>query len=66
MDAALDAVFEFLFKYRPVVFEQGTFSLQAPVPVAVLVLAAAAVIAAALFTYGRVRGRASRRDRMAM
>jgi uncharacterized membrane protein len=66
MDAALDALFEFLFKYRPVVFEQGSFSLQAPVPVALLVLAAAAVIAAALFTYGRVRGRASRRDRIVL
>ena len=66
MDAALDALFEFLFKYRPVVFEQGTFSLQAPVPVALLVLAAAAIIAAALFTYGRVRGRASRRDRIVL
>jgi uncharacterized membrane protein len=63
MDAALEALFEFFFKYRPVVFEQGTFSLEAPVPIALLILAAAAVIAAALFTYGRVRGRASRRDR---
>jgi uncharacterized membrane protein len=66
MEAALDAIFEFLFKYRPVVFEQGSFSLDAPMPVALLVLGAAALIAAALFTYGRVRGRASRRDRIVL
>ncbi|HUF30086.1 MAG TPA: glutamine amidotransferase [Gemmatimonadaceae bacterium] len=66
MEAALDALFEFLFKYRPVVFEHGTFSLEAPVPVALLVLVAAAVIAAALFTYRRVRGRATRRDRIVL
>lgn len=66
MEAALDALFEFLFKYRPVVFEHGSFSLEAPVPVALLVLVAAAVIAAALFTYRRVRGRATRRDRIVL
>ena len=32
----MDALFEFLFKYRPVVFERGTFAFSAGWPVFVL------------------------------
>ncbi|HEY9516292.1 MAG TPA: glutamine amidotransferase [Gemmatimonadaceae bacterium] len=60
----MDALFEFLFKYRPVVFERGNvvFGTTWLVRVAVLLLGLAAVAAAATYTMVRVRGTA--RDRL--
>ncbi|HEX6057736.1 MAG TPA: glutamine amidotransferase [Gemmatimonadaceae bacterium] len=58
-----DAAFEFLFKYRPVVFERGELVLaDAPGAVAA-VLVAAAVGGAAIVGYARAPSRVSRRDR---
>lgn len=60
----MDAVFEFLFKYRPVVFERGqvVFGLSWPARTLVLLLGLAAVMAIASYTRVRVRGAA--RDRL--
>ena len=56
-----EAIFEFLFKYRPLVFEQGDFAIRAPWAIAL----AAAVAAGALTlrTYARVRGNSRPLDR---
>ena len=56
-----EAIFEFLFKYRPLVFEQGDFAIRAPW----LVALGAAVVAGALTlrTYSRVRGSSRPIDR---
>lgn len=62
----MDAVFEFLFKYRPVVFERGqlVFGLSWPARVVVLLLGLAAI--AAVATYARVRLRGTGRDRLVL
>lgn len=59
----MGALFEFLFKYRPAVFEQGDFAFGAPVSVTVVVLLAVAIAVPALLTYFRVRGKSTPRDR---
>ncbi|PYR59004.1 MAG: hypothetical protein DMF91_15875 [Acidobacteria bacterium] len=61
----LDGLFQFLFKYRPLVFEQGDFVLGASRPMRLVILAAAAAAAYALFTYRRA-GRAEPRDRLVL
>ena len=61
----LEGLFQFLFKYRPLVFEQGDFVLGASRPMRLVILAAAAAAAYALFTYRRA-GRAEPRDRLAL
>jgi uncharacterized membrane protein len=55
----MDGVFELLFKYRPVVFQQGRLVLASPWPVAVIGLAAALLAVPALRGYlaARVAGR---------
>src|SRR5262245_40824258 len=57
-----DAIFQFLFKYRLLVFEQGDFVLGVSRSTMWAVLAAGAVAAYALFTY-RSLGRTVGRDR---
>ncbi|PYR30477.1 MAG: hypothetical protein DMF92_08550 [Acidobacteria bacterium] len=59
-----DSLFRFLFKFPPLVFEQGDFTFAVSRPVALAIVAATALAAAALLTYrgiasdGRVRDRA--------
>ena len=56
-----EPIFEFLFKYRPLVFEQGDFAIRAPWTIA---LGAAAVAGAlTLRTYAQVRGNSQPLDR---
>jgi len=59
-------VFEFLFKYRPVFFEQGHFALGAPASVRLWLIAAAVSGAAAVATYTLARGRVRVLDRGVM
>jgi len=60
---ALEALFEFLFKYRPVVFEKGRLAFAAG-PATYLVIALALAIALpALVAYARIRLRGGPRDR---
>jgi uncharacterized membrane protein len=61
----LESVFEFLFKYRPVVFARGELALASPWPAAVA-LGVLALAIPALATYRSARGRATPRDRMAL
>jgi hypothetical protein len=64
MPAAFESVFEFLFKYRPLVFSRGEFALGAsPSIIALVALALTAAIALTL-TYARVRAESTRRDRI--
>ena len=48
-------MFEFFFKYRPVVFRQGDFVFQSPVPLWILFVGGLAVAGLGVWTY--VRGR---------
>lgn len=60
------ALFEFFFKYRPAVFEQGDLTFGAPASVVVIVLVAVAIAVPALMTYLPVRGKSTRRDRVVL
>ncbi|MFI5311910.1 MAG: hypothetical protein ACHQQ3_11790 [Gemmatimonadales bacterium] len=66
MTDALGALFAFLFKYRPSVFQQGDLAFGAPAPVIVLVLIGLAIGIPALLSYGGVRGKSSPRDRVVL
>ena len=59
-------VFEFLFKYRPLVFEKGQLVFAWPWPVYVAVLAMIALAVPTLLRYGKVGGRTRRIDRIAL
>ena len=56
-------MFEFLFKYPRVAFEQGRVALATPVPWLALVVAALVLAAVAAWTYRTARGRVRPRDR---
>jgi uncharacterized membrane protein len=58
-----DRVFRFLFKYPLLVFEQGDFTWGVSRPLLLTIILAAALAAAALFTYRRLTTISSRRDR---
>ena len=59
-----ESAFEFLFKYRLLVFQEGDFTLRATWTVYIVAtLAAAAVAVLTLQTYARARGRSRRVDR---
>ncbi|HEV8409482.1 MAG TPA: hypothetical protein VGQ30_03170 [Gemmatimonadaceae bacterium] len=60
----LGALFAFFFKYRPAVFQQGDFTFGAPAPMAIMLIAGAAIAIPAVLSYARVRGKSSPRDRM--
>lgn len=59
----LESLFEFLFKYRPVVFENGRLTFAAPPAMAVIAVAAVVVAALVVWTYARAAGKATGRDR---
>ena len=61
-----ESLFAFLFKYRPVVFEEGAFRFLAPGTTRTLVAVLAIAAAAAVITYAGARARASRRDRLVL
>ncbi|HEX6049361.1 MAG TPA: vWA domain-containing protein, partial [Gemmatimonadaceae bacterium] len=59
----MEALFEFLFKYRPVVFERGQLALAAGLGTYIVAAIALAIGIPALVAYGRQRLRGSTRDR---
>ena len=62
----MESLFQFLFKYRPNEFANGSFAVGAPFSVIVLLLAAAAIGIPAVLSYAGVRGKSTRRDRIVL
>jgi hypothetical protein len=58
-----DRVFAALFKYRPVMFQQGHLVFRSPVAIQILLAIAFAATIAAAWTYGRARGKSTGRER---
>ena len=58
-----DSIFAALFKYRPVLFEQGDIVFRSHVAIQVLLALAFAATVAAAWTYGRARGKSTLRER---
>ncbi len=59
----MGGLFEALFKYRALLFQEGELTFATPWPMALLLLGAAAVAVFAVATYGSARGRSSAGDR---
>ncbi len=59
----MEALFEFLFKYRPVVFEKGRLAFAAGPATYLVIAIALAVALPALIAYARLRMRGKPRDR---
>ena len=62
----LDAIFQALFSYRPVVFQQGEFRFDIEPGAFVAAVMAGAVMIAAAVTYRRVGGKGRLRDRIVL
>ncbi len=56
-------LFEFFFKYRPLIFEEGRLVFAAPTLVVLAVVVAVAATVATLWTYSRAGGRANVHER---
>jgi len=61
-----DALFQALFGYRPVVFQQGEFRFDVSTASLVAAVIAAVIMAAAVFTYRTVRVKGRVRDRVVL
>ncbi len=62
----LDAIFQTLFSYRPIVFQQGEFRFDISTGSLVAAVLAGAVMVAAAVTYRGVRGKGRMRDRVVL
>ncbi len=63
MTSWFESLFEFLFKYRPLIYQRGAFSLGASWPVVLLSIAAVLLAVPTVLRYRRVGGKATPRDR---
>jgi uncharacterized membrane protein len=61
-----DAIFQTLFSYRPIVFQQGEFRFDVTTGSLVAAVLAGAVMVAAAMTYRGVRGKGRMRDRVVL
>ena len=59
----MSSLFEFLFKYRPVLFQEGDLSFMSPWPAMVVAGAVVLLGVPAVLTYALARGRTGRTDR---
>ena len=62
----MEPIFEFLFKYRLLLFQEGDFTFASPWPALVTLGGVALVTIPALVTYGAARGDSQRTDRVVM
>ena len=56
-------MFEFFFKFRPLLFQEGDFTLLSPWPLTIAAVAALVLVVPALLSYTLARGRSNRTDR---
>lgn len=66
MPSAFESVFEFLFKYRPLVFSKGEFAFGASSTMTTVIIGALVAALLASLTYARVQAESTRRDRILM
>jgi uncharacterized membrane protein len=64
MASLFESVFQFLFKYRPVVFEKGSLTFAASWPSYLVALVLVAVAVPTILKYRTVRGKTGQRDRL--
>lgn len=66
MPSVVESVFEFLFKYRPLVYSKGDFAFAVPQSIATFVIIALIIAIPVSLTYMWVTAESTRRDRMLM
>ena len=66
MASWFENVFEFLFKYRPLLFERGELSLGVSWPIILVGVAAVVLAVPTVLRYRDVRGKSSARDRLVL
>ena len=59
----MSGFFEFLFKYRPVLYQEGDFTFLSPWPLGTMAIIAAVLVVPAVLTYTRARGKSRAADR---
>ena len=59
----MNSIFEFLFKYRPLLFQEADFTFLSPWPLTLAAAAALVLAVPALLSYTLARGRSDRTDR---
>ncbi len=59
----MNSIFEFLFKYRPLLFQEADFTFLSPWPLTLAAGAALVLAVPALLSYALARGRSKRTDR---
>jgi len=62
----MESIFEFLFKYRLLLFQEGDFTFASPWPVLLILGGVAVITIPALLSYGAAKGDTSRWDRRMM
>ena len=62
----MESIFEFLFKYRLLLFQEGDFTFAPPWPVLLILGGVAVITIPALLSYGAAKGDTSRWDRRMM
>jgi len=66
MPSWFESLFEFLFKYRPLLYDRGELSLGVSWPVVVAGVAGVAIAVPTLLRYRAIQGKASARDRLVL
>ena len=66
MASWFESIFEFLFKYRPLLFERGEFSLGVSWPIILAGVVAVVLAVPTVLRYRDVRGKSSARDRLVL
>ena len=62
----MEQLFTFLFKYRPILFQEGDLTLAAPWPVLTVLGVGGVIATVAVLSYARPRGRATKGERAVM
>lgn len=62
----MESLFSFLFKYRPLLFQEGEILFRTPWPAWLAVLVGGAAVVTVAFSYSRPRGKATGVDRVLM
>src|SRR5262245_17744202 len=63
---SLERLFEFLFKYRPLLYERGELSLGVSWPILIAGVALVALAVPTVLRYRSIQGKASTRDRLVL
>jgi uncharacterized membrane protein len=62
----VESIFSFLFKYRPLLFQEGRIAFGAPIPVWLVLLIGMGALGLVYWSYNRARGKTTLADRLGL